>query len=324
MKKSILICTFIFFLFNQIFAQESDQKNYEVTGSFSIMNGSISEYVFSPYCMNVDDVESRLDWDISNIPLFSCSVNYSNDSLFLSLKSDFSFLSSSGNMQDYDWLNFQSYPSDDPTEITNYSIHSNTLSSYMNFSIIAGKNLSNSKHFNFIPFIEFDFGYFNMDGTDGYRTYKSEGWMQYDLDGKIISYEQYSYLFFFGTRMDFTFSPSFSINFSGAISPFLSYINSFDYHWVNKTIGGTIFNDVFLSDFVIKGSAGCSYIINSNLKISIDSSVTYIPICKGVTYVNSLDSDGNIISNTYHKSLSSTSRTNRFLWNAGISFSYLF
>ena len=79
----------------------------DAKANISLLNGSISEYVFTPASHNTDDVLSRLDWDVKNVPIVSASVDLTLFKYaYFNLGAGFGFPStSSGNMQDYDWLN---------------------------------------------------------------------------------------------------------------------------------------------------------------------------------------------------------------------------
>ena len=106
MSKKLFLSLFTLVIVNFIFA-ENKIISVDAKANISLLNGSISEYVFDPASHNTDDVLSRLDWDVKNVPIVSVSVDLTLFKYaYFNLGAGFGFPSTpSGNMQDYDWLN---------------------------------------------------------------------------------------------------------------------------------------------------------------------------------------------------------------------------
>ena len=141
MSKKLFLSLFTLVIVNFIFA-ENKIISVDAKANISLLNGSISEYVFDPASHNTDDVLSRLDWDVKNVPIVSVSVDLTLFKYaYFNLGAGFGFPSTpSGNMQDYDWLNcsYFGFPEQYGTELTNYSIHDNFLNSYRNIFVKIG------------------------------------------------------------------------------------------------------------------------------------------------------------------------------------------
>ena len=106
MNKKAFFTLFVLLITSFTFAQNKI-ISVDAKANISLLNGSISEYVFDPASHNTDDVLSRLDWDVKNVPSVSASVDLTLFKYaYFNLGASFGFPSTpSGNMQDYDWLN---------------------------------------------------------------------------------------------------------------------------------------------------------------------------------------------------------------------------
>ena len=177
MNKKASFTLFVLLITSFTFAQNKI-ISVDAKANISLLNGSISRYVFDPASHNTDDVLSRLDWDVKNVPIVSASVDLTLFKYaFFSTGISLGFPSTpSGNMQDYDWLNYD-------TELTNYSIHDNFLNSYRNIFVKIGYNFYLPLKITITPFVAYNYEYLGFDGFDGYRKYKKENWQKIEFSG---------------------------------------------------------------------------------------------------------------------------------------------
>ena len=201
MSKKLFLSLFTLVIVNFIFA-ENKIISVDAKANISLLNGSISEYVFDPASHNTDDVLSRLDWDVKNVPIVSVSVDLTLFKYaYFNLGAGFGFPSTpSGNMQDYDWLHCYEFglPEQYGTELTNYSIHDNFLNSYRNIFVKIGYNFYLPLKITITPFVAYNYEYLGFDGFDGYRKYKKENWQKIEFSGNVISYFQETNAFLVG------------------------------------------------------------------------------------------------------------------------------
>ena len=162
MNKKAFFTLFVLLITSFTFAQNKI-ISVDAKANISLLNGSISEYAFDSASHNTDDVLSRLDWDVKNVPIVSASVDLTLFKYaYFNLGAGFGFPSTpSGNMQDYDWLN--------GTELTNYSIHDNFLNSYRNIFVKIGYNFYLPLKITITPFVAYNYEYLGFDSFDGYR-----------------------------------------------------------------------------------------------------------------------------------------------------------
>lgn len=294
----------------------------DAKANISLMNGSISEYVFNPESHNTDDVWSRLDWDIKNIPIVSASVDlnlfkYS----YFSAGGSFGFPSTpSGNMQDYDWLNCTQFhlPIEYGTVYTNYSIHNNFLNSYRNVFVKIGFNFCLPFNITITPFVAYNYEYLGFDGFDGYRKYKSENWQEIDFSGNVISYFQETNAFLVGLKL---VSPVlFNFNFDGEflISPYTSNINALDKHHIRNIV----FMDLMPWSYQLQSSLNLTYSIQKHHKVFAQGFIQYVPVTKGNDYFRETDDNGNYTPTNWTIDKGIKGGTSRFLWK--ISLGYCF
>ena len=142
-KKIGILITGLLLSCSHLFAIADGIINFDIRPEFGILHGSINEYVFEDACKNTDNLESRLDWDVTAIPYIAGAADITIlRYIFIGVNGRYGFPITSGNMQDYDWLNsvpppkYSSWLQDDPTELTNYSKHNNFLDSYYGILII--------------------------------------------------------------------------------------------------------------------------------------------------------------------------------------------
>ena len=141
MNKKAFFTLFVLLITSFTFAQNKI-ISVDAKANISLLNGSISRYVFDPDSHNTDDVLSRLDWDVKNVPIVSASVDLTLFKYaYFNLGAGFGFPSTpSGNMQDYDWtycFEFD-FPEEYGTKLTYYSIQDNFLNSYRNIFVKIG------------------------------------------------------------------------------------------------------------------------------------------------------------------------------------------
>lgn len=328
MKKSCLIPVLLFFLIFPICAQskygtQNEIINLSLTENAGVLNGNINEYVYLfGECLNDDGLLSRLDWDVKNIFFYEQKIQMDIAKyIYLGLDIFSAFAKKSGNMQDYDWLNSttKAWKDDDPTEITNYSIHDNYLKGFNKFNLSLGLNFFLIPKTVLSAFLQYEYACINFSASDGFRTYKSENWDLIRFEGKVISYKQIFNAAFIGLSLRTKIIPHILINTDIAISPFLTIIDSYDYHWIRNTV----FRDNIINSFALKTSAGIQFNFAKHHNIGLNASLSYLPISIGEDSTKLLDADGNISSNSKEWAVQSCfGGTSNFLWSIALSYTF--
>ena len=312
MNKKASFTLFVLLITSFTFAQNKI-ISVDAKANISLLNGSISRYVFDPASHNTDDVLSRLDWDVKNVPIVSASVDLTLFKYaYFNLGAGFGFPSTpSGNIQDYDWLNYD-------TELTNYSIHDNFLNSYRNIFVKIGYNFYLPLKITITPFVAYNYEYLGFDGFDGYRKYKKENWQKIEFSGNVISYFQETNAFLVGIKLISPVLFNLKIDGEFLISPYTSNINALDKHHIRKTH----FMDLMPWSYQLQSSLNLSYSIQKHHKIFVQGFLQYIPVSKGNDYFRYTDENGNYTPTYWTIDKSCQGGTSRFLWQ--ISLGYCF
>lgn len=314
MSKKLFLSLFTLVIVNFIFA-ENKIISVDAKANISLLNGSISEYVFDPASHNTDDVLSRLDWDVKNVPIVSVSVDLTLFKYaYFNLGAGFGFPSTpSGNMQDYDWLNYD-------TELTNYSIHDNFLNSYRNIFVKIGYNFYLPLKITITPFVAYNYEYLGFDGFDGYTEYKQDNWQKKECSGSVVSYFQETNAFLVGIKLISPVLFNLKIDGEFLISPYTSNINALDKHKHPKKRIHYI--DLMPWSYQLQSSLNLSYSIQKHHKIFVQGFLQYIPVSKGNDYIRETDENGNYTSTNWTIVKNVQGGTSRFLWQ--ISLGYCF
>lgn len=327
MNKKAFFTLFVLLITSFTFAQNKI-ISVDAKANISLLNGSISEYVFDPASHNTDDVLSRLDWDVKNVPIVSASVDLTLFKYaYFNLGAGFGFPSTpSGNMQDYDWLNCIpknggfGLPKQYGTELTNYSIHDNFLNSYRNIFVKIGYNFYLPLKITITPFVAYNYEYLGFDGFDGYRKYKKENWQKIEFSGNVISYFQETNAFLVGIKLISPVLFNLKIDGEFLISPYTSNINALDKHkHPEKRIH---YIDLMPWSYQLQSSLNLSYSIQKHHKIFVQGFLQYIPVSKGNDYFRYTDENGNYTPTYWTIDKSAQGGTSRFLWQ--ISLGYCF
>lgn len=309
----------VFTLFTTLsFATE---KDFSISVSTSLVNGFINEHVFDLTTTQSDKLMSRLDWDIVNIPVIGVDFEKYFNKLYIGGNLSFGIPKSSGLMQDYDWLNpyTSKWSKDDPDEHTNYSCHTNYLQQYIDFTISAGWNFVLSDNFAITPIAEYNHNLINMDGLDGFCTYKQDDWVEKKFTGKVISYKQVLNAFSLGFILDSSFS-IFELNNYFSISPHTTTIDAYDYHWIRSAL----FYDMINSPFKIFEKASFGVNLKDKYLLNLFGTFTYIPVSTGKDYTYSISKQGKIISKGMYAGDDILGGTRRLLWSFGLSMGIYF
>ena len=322
MNKKASFTLFVLLITSFTFAQNKI-ISVDAKANISLLNGSISEYVFTPASHNTDDVLSRLDWDVKNVPIVSASVDLTLFKYaFFSTGISLGFPSTpSGNMQDYDWLYcFQfDFPEQYGTVLTCYSIQDNFLNSYRNIFVKIGYNFYLPLKITITPFVAYNYEYLGFDGFDGYWEDKFDAtWVKGEFSGNVISYFQETNAFLVGIKLISPVLFNLKIDGEFLISPYTSNINALDKHHIRKRH----FMDLMPWSYQLQSSLNLSYSIQKHHKIFVQGFLQYIPVSKGNDYIRYTDENGNYTSTNWTIFESSQSGTSRFLWQ--ISLGYCF
>ena len=311
MNKKAFITLFVLLITSFTFAQNKI-ISVDAKANISLLNGSISEYVFTPASHNTDDVLSRLDWDVKNVPIVSASVDLTLFKYaYFNLGAGFGFPSTpSGNMQDYDWLN--------GTELTNYSIHDNFLNSYRNIFVKIGYNFYLPLKITITPFVAYNYEYLGFDGFDGYTEYKQHNWQKKECSGSVVSYFQETNAFLVGVKLISPVLFNLKIDGEFLISPYTTNINALDKHYMRQLH----YIDLMPWSYQLQSSLNLSYSIQKHHKIFVQGFLQYIPVSKGNDYIRETDENGNYTSTNWTIIKSVQGGTSRFLWQ--ISLGYCF
>ena len=321
MNKKASFTLFVLLITSFTFAQNKI-ISVDAKANISLLNGSISEYVFDPASHNTDDVLSRLDWDVKNVPIVSASVDLTLFKYaYFNLGAGFGFPSTpSGNMQDYDWtycFEFD-FPEEYGTKLTYYSIQDNFLNSYRNIFVKIGYNFYLPLKITITPFVAYNYEYLGFDGFDGYTEYKQHNWQKKELSGNVISYFQETNAFLVGIKLISPVLFNLKIDGEFLISPYTSNINALDKHHIRKTH----FMDLMPWSYQLQSSLNLSYSIQKHHKIFVQGFLQYIPVSKGNDYFRYTDENGNYTPTNWTINKSIQGGTSRFLWQ--ISLGYCF
>ena len=327
MNKKAFFTLFVLLITSFTFAQNKI-ISVDAKANISLLNGSISEYVFDPASHNTDDVLSRLDWDVKNVPIVSASVDLTLFKYaYFNLGAGFGFPSTpSGNMQDYDWLNCIpknggfGLPKQYGTELTNYSIHDNFLNSYRNIFVKIGYNFYLPLKITITPFVAYNYEYLGFDSFDGYSAFKEDDTWQKDeeLSGIVISYFQETNAFLVGVKLISPVLFNLKIDGEFLISPYTTNINALDKHYMRQLH----YIDLMPWSYQLQSSLNLSYSIQKHHKIFVQGFLQYIPVSKGNDYFRYTDENGNYTPTYWTIDKSCQGGTSRFLWQ--ISLGYCF
>lgn len=327
MKRRLLLSVIILLtsISGNLFAIDNKYEKYfsfSITPQFDITSGVIKEYVFEPLCENTDNIESRLDWNLKTIALFGLQTDFTilryislglNGGVAVPQRSDF--------MQDYDWLNSvtNKWKDDDPTELTNFSEHVNSLNKFMTFSLNLGGNIYLPAEIKLTPYIAYQYEYIRFTGTNGYSKYKSNNFEIKSFSGNVISYEQEFISFLLGLGIKVDSIPHVSIKYTFDISPKLTTLNAIDYHYNRNTA----FRDCFKNLLLINSQLIAQYTFTKNHKAGFSGKIQYIPRSKGITYSRTIDREGNFIDNSEWSLINNSfGGTERFIWSIGLNYSF--
>ena len=323
MNKKAFITLFVLLISSFTFAQNKI-ISVDAKANISLLNGSISEYAFDSASHNTDDVLSRLDWDVKNVPIVSASIDLTLFKYaYFNLGAGFGFPSTpSGNMQDYDWtycFEFD-FPEEYGTKLTYYSIQDNFLNSYRNIFVKIGYNFYLPLKITITPFVAYNYEYLGFDSFDGYSAFKEDDTWQKDeeLSGIVISYFQETNAFLVGVKLISPVLFNLKIDGEFLISPYTSNINALDKHHIRKTH----FMDLMPWSYQLQSSLNLSYSIQKHHKIFVQGFLQYIPVSKGNDYIRETDENGNYTSTNWTIIKSVQGGTSRFLWQ--ISLGYCF
>ena len=312
-----------------------DVFSFDVSAEFGMVNGTIGEYVFDKNCKNTDNMVSRLDWDILTVPYGE--INISVDLfkyLYLGGSGRIAIPVYSGVMQDYDWLNSippgtlplemqNKWLKDDPTELTNYSKHTNKVVNYYNISGKIGGNIPISRKFTITPYVGYEYDFISMESFNGYTKYKWNNFQESPMPtGKCITYAQEINQFIVGVEVDFEELKKFPLYFDFHFVPGLGKLVALDIHYARKTNGsdGTAFLDILSPIFLFDGKISGYYRFDKYNRLGLSMFFNYMPLTRGMNGVG-LVKDGKL-PESFSGNTTGQGGASRFLF--GISLIYKF
>lgn len=283
---------FLFLIFNFFFASvfASENFHFSLTPEIGLLNGNIYEYVFEDACTNTNNLVSKLDWEVQNIPFVEISTNFDFFKYInFSFGGKIGLPKKSGFIKDYDWLNYCYWQDDDPTELTHFSISTNKLNTFYSLNASLGINFSINKNNKITIFTAYDYFYIGFDAYDGYYSYKNYDWEKITLSGKVISYFQEYNTFLVGIKTNHKIS-KWNFDFLVSFSPNLCTNNALDFHYLTSTL----YWDNIKNVFQLNTKFSSSFEIEKHSKIGISFSCKYVPTSKGKNYYTQISSEGKI------------------------------
>lgn len=291
-NKKILFIIFNFFFTAMI---ASEKFHFSLTPEIGLLNGNIYEYVFEDACTNTNNLVSKLDWEVQNIPFVEISTNFDFFKYInFSFGGKIGLPKKSGFIKDYDWLNYYYWQDDDPTELTHFSISTNKLNSFYSLNASLGINFPINKNNKITVFTAYDYFYIGFDAYDGYYSYKNYNWKKTALSGKVISYFQEYNTFLVGIKTNHKIS-KWNFDFLVSFSPNLCTNNALDFHYLTSTL----YWDNIKNVFQLNTKFSSSFEIEKHSKIGFSFSCKYIPVSKGKNYYTQISSDGKIIGTNW-------------------------
>lgn len=318
---------------------EEDYMTIEVSLKSGFMNGEIREYVFNPVTVLqngeskfISDFKmSELDWDIKNLPVLNFATDFDIlKYIYTGFTASIGIPGYSGNMQDYDWLNpfYSDWMYDDPTEITNYSCHTNKLEKYINFTYMLGGNIWLPLSIKLSLFAAYEYDYIGFTGYDGYTIYKSDDFEQIDMEeGKVISYRVDTNSFLFGLKAVVASVPRTLISAGVLVSPGMTAIGAFDYHYRNGdryAQYGNAYWDMCKGHWQVQADLSVLYKFNQHHRLGLYGNIYYVPTTKSTTSQKRLNKYGlpeNGAWSTYTDG--SYGGVDRFTWTVSLNYSFL-
>lgn len=294
MKNKLIAASIIILFSTKLFCQQKFHVGLEQISGVKI--GSINEYVFYNTSSSTDKL-SELNWHLKPVWYLGGKASLEYNNLCFDLMAAGFIDSKTGTLEDSDWQNVS-----DHSMKTNYSISDN----YIKDSFFIESNLLYTipllSFFRITPFFNFKYEYFSFTGKDGegwYGDTKSSGkvppvpWndpkAKYYSKGKLgfITYNRFSYDFYFGLKPEFLIKDFLKIGIFGAISPF-TLIEADDNHYY---ISGTIASDYLDSDTTFFSSWKCGGAVEFSPinRLAIKTGFTYsaIETFRGNTYQRS-------------------------------------
>ena len=324
MKRLFFFTGILIFLLPALFSLDNNILSIKLTGEVNLTNGVINEYVFQEECKNTDHKVSQLDWDVKNILVFQGKAELNLlKFLHTEICGSVAVPKASGNMQDYDWMNsvpppgYYNWIYDDPTELTNYSKHDNELIKYMTFSAALGANISLPAKITLTPMAEYYYEFISFDGKNGYQSYKSDNWEEFEFEGKVISYKQEMNDFLLGLAVKVETLPMMFFYAEFFISPQSLSLTAIDYHYY-----GIAFLDQFKNIWQLQAKTAAQYVFNKYHRAGLSTSIQYIPTSYGTNKDRPINEDGTFLPNSSWRTTDITSGTGRFLWNIGLNYSF--
>lgn len=333
MKHFCAVLFISIFITFSIAALDNDILSFRITPQIGLVNGSINEYVFDEEnSKNTDYKISQLDWDIKNIPVLGVKAEFNIlRYIAINLSTSFGIPKISGYMQDYDWLNSYagidieiptSWIGDDPTELTNYSQHTNELKNYIDFYISAGGNIYLPFNLKLTPFLSYQYESIHLAGKQGFGRYKNKDKTfdikDYSNNNQVISYLQETNAMFLGLSVKFDNIPHTSLSADFFVSPKMTFLNAIDYHYTRSIA----FWDKMSNIWQLKGNIEAQYNFNKYNKAGLFTSIQYIPVSKGDTSKKSINSDGSLSDGKWVMISKNGGGTSRLIWSIGINYSF--
>ncbi len=321
LRRFYFLFTILIFGGTFLSALDNNYFAFCITPQFEIANGIIKEYVFEDICLNTDNKESQLDWNVKTIALFGLQADFDIIRyISLGFSGSFAVPQRSGFMQDYDWLNSVTtgWTDEDPTECTNFSEHINKLDKYIIFKAFLGGNIYLPAEIKVTPRLGYRYEFIRFTGYYGYSDYKWNNHQIQSFTGKVISYEQEINSLLLGLNIKLACIPRTIINLNFDISPRAGTLNAIDYHYARTTA----FLDKFTKLLLLESGLRVQYAFSKNHSAGISGSLQYIPLSKGSTYNRGINRKGELTGDSWQALSGCNGGTERFIWSLGLNYSF--
>lgn len=293
-KKCFLyLFVFLLLLFeSQVFCNSS-KINFQLSPEIGFLNGTIVENVWYADISKNNNITykptsrmSRLDWQFDNSLFIGMNSNLIiNDKLIFGFQFKNAISHKCGMMEDYDWLNpiTDAWQNDPKNELTNYSIHTNSLNYFRLFDFLIGWKffLNEYKSISITPFFGIQIQKNSFDGLNGWGTYKKYNWAkQYFDNEKVISYSQ-SYA-----------APELCLNFDFDYFQYFEFLLDVSTIWIpdlncidiHHHGNERFYNDRIKNAWNFNTELTVLFKITKNNKFGIKGGISYIPDAYGLTY----------------------------------------
>ncbi|MCX8123898.1 MAG: omptin family outer membrane protease [Spirochaetes bacterium] len=251
----------------------SDSLNLVTEIGTGILHGTVGEYVYYN-----NRTLSQLNWNINYLWYHTLSIALNYNFFFIKIQLQNGINTGTiGTIDDSDWVD-----DNNPTIKTHYSKHDNYCERYNSYNGNVGFDTDINTIIHFKAYAGFLYRTIKMSARDGYIQYPP-GSPKVPVYGVGILYEQLYYIPYLGLTSDINITEKIKIS-AGLMFSLFAFAEDEDNH-VHRNPGDDI---NFYADYdgiiYLNAHAGCQYIVNETIAISLNMFYEYVPEQKGDTY----------------------------------------